>query len=178
MVYIKDWPEFQQRSIKLYQQNPRKTRYLIKSRPSQQSLTLKVTDDVTTIKYRTRSSAILGRLEVFNKAMTFAMAGSRSPLKDAEPAQPTTEAAAAAATTTTQTANGGAAGAGSASTTAAAGGAAAGAAGQIKRRRRKRERSDPSHVKILNPQPSIHYDVQTSGCRFLSISAGGLLHQP
>lgn len=140
MVYIKDWPEFQQRSIKLYQQNPRKTRYLIKSRPSQQSLTLKVTDDVTTIKYRTRSSAILGRLEVFNKAMTFAMAGSRSPLKDAEPAQPTTEAAAAAAaaTTTTQTANGGAAGAGSASTTAAAGGAAAGAAGSDKKKKKKK----------------------------------------
>ncbi len=85
MVYIKDWPEFQQRSIKLYQQSPHKTRYLIKSRPSTHSLTLKVTDDTTTLKYRTRSSAILGRLEIFNKAMTFAMAGSKQPLQDANP---------------------------------------------------------------------------------------------
>lgn len=87
MVYIKDWPEFQARSIKLYQQNPHKTRYLLKSRASAHSLTLKVTDDTTTIKYRTRSSAILGRLEIFNKAMMFAMAGSNQPLVDATPEQ-------------------------------------------------------------------------------------------
>ncbi|CBQ71086.1 related to signal recognition particle 9 protein (SRP9) [Sporisorium reilianum SRZ2] len=85
MVYIKDWPEFQQRSIKLYQQHPHTTRYLIKSRASTHSLTLKVTNDTSTIKYRTRSSAILGRLEIFNKAMTLAMAGSKTPLQDANP---------------------------------------------------------------------------------------------
>ncbi|CDR99846.1 hypothetical protein [Sporisorium scitamineum] len=97
MVYLKDWPEFQQRSIKLYQQHPHKTRYLIKSRPSTLSLTLKVTNDTTTIKYRTRSSAILGRLEIFNKAMTFAMAGSEKPLQDANP-EPVAAAAGAQAT--------------------------------------------------------------------------------
>ncbi|SPC63798.1 related to signal recognition particle 9 protein (SRP9) [Ustilago sp. UG-2017b] len=97
MVYIKDWPEFQARSIKLYQQNPHKARYLIKSRPSTQSLTLKVTDDTTTIKFRTRSSAILGRLEIFNKAMTFAMAGSSQPLQDANPEPAPAQAAASAA---------------------------------------------------------------------------------
>ena len=85
MVYIKDWPEFQQRSIKLYRQNPHKARYLVKSRASTCSLTLKVTDDTTTLKYRTRSSAILGRLEIFNKAMMFAMAGSEQPLQEANP---------------------------------------------------------------------------------------------
>ncbi|SPO32299.1 related to signal recognition particle 9 protein (SRP9) [Ustilago trichophora] len=122
MVYIKDWPEFQQRSVKLYQQNPHKTRYLIKSRPSTQSLTLKVTDDTTTIKYRTRSSAILGRLEIFNKAMTFAMAGSKTPLQDANP-EPLPSAApvaaeAAAAAETEKAAPGATANGGSAPTTA------------------------------------------------------------
>lgn len=89
MVYIKDWPEFQQRSIKLYQKEPLRTRYLIKSRPSTQSLTLKVTDNVTTIKYRTKSSAILGRLEIFNKAMTLAIAGHSRPLEEANRTQDT-----------------------------------------------------------------------------------------
>ncbi|GAC98682.1 hypothetical protein PHSY_006276 [Pseudozyma hubeiensis SY62] len=138
MVYIKDWPEFQQRSIKLYQQNPHKTRYLIKSRPSTHSLTLKVTDDTTTIKYRTRSSAILGRLEVFNKAMTFAMAGSKQPLQDANP-EPAPAAAAAAegatpATTATETTGAPAA---SASASASNGGAAAGAASDKKKKKKK-----------------------------------------
>lgn len=100
MVYIKDWPEFQQRSIKLYQKEPLRTRYLIKSRPSTQSLTLKVTDDVTTIKFRTKSSAILGRLEIFNKAMTLAIAGHSRPLEEASRTQ---ETAAGSTTTTTTT---------------------------------------------------------------------------
>ncbi|GAC72482.1 hypothetical protein PANT_7d00119 [Moesziomyces antarcticus T-34] len=112
MVYIKDWPEFQQRSIKLYRQNPHKARYLVKSRASTCSLTLKVTDDTTTLKYRTRSSAILGRLEIFNKAMMLAMAGSEQPLQEANPEpQPAPAAAApsqptAAASATTAVSNG------------------------------------------------------------------------
>ena len=135
MVYIKDWPEFQQRSIKLYQQNPHKTRYLLKSRPSTHSLTLKVTDDTTTIKYRTRSSAILGRLEIFNKAMTYAMAGSRQPLADANP-EPV---AAAAATATAATAEGSATTpGGSAAASAANGTQAAGAAASDKKKKKKK----------------------------------------
>jgi signal recognition particle subunit SRP9 len=112
MVYIKDWPEFQQRSIKLYRQNPHKARYLVKSRASTCSLTLKVTDDTTTLKYRTRSSAILGRLEIFNKAMMLAMAGSEQPLQEANPEpQPAPAAAApsqptAAASATNAVSNG------------------------------------------------------------------------
>ncbi|KAJ9478769.1 hypothetical protein PHBOTO_002292 [Pseudozyma hubeiensis] len=137
MVYIKDWPEFQQRSIKLYQQNPHKTRYLIKSRPSTHSLTLKVTDDTTTIKYRTRSSAILGRLEVFNKAMTFAMAGSKQPLQDANPEPAPAAAAAESATqanTATETTGTSAA---SAPAPASNGGAATGAASDKKKKKKK-----------------------------------------
>lgn len=129
MVYIKDWPEFQQRSIKLYQQNPHKTRYLIKSRPSTQSLTLKVTDDTTTIKYRTRSSAILGRLEIFNKAMTFAMAGSERPLQDANPEPAPASTATPAAT---------AAPAAASSATPAAAPAAGGASASDKKKKKKK----------------------------------------
>lgn len=139
MVYIKDWPEFQQRSIKLYLQNPHKTRYLIKSRPSTHSLTLKVTDDTTTIKYRTRSSAILGRLEVFNKAMTFAMAGSKQPLQDANP-EPAPAAAAAAEGATqvnTATETTGTPAASSAAASASNGGAATGAASDKKKKKKK-----------------------------------------
>lgn len=102
MVYIKDWPEFQQRSIKLYQKEPLRTRYLIKSRPSTLSLTLKVTDDVTTIKFRTKSSAILGRLEIFNKAMTLAIAGHPRPLEEASGTQDAATSTSTAATTAAQ----------------------------------------------------------------------------
>ncbi|KAN0065362.1 hypothetical protein ACQY0O_001198 [Thecaphora frezii] len=79
MVYVSDWNEFQQRCIRLYQQSPERARYLIKARPSTHQLTLKVTDDVTTLKYRTRSSVILGRFELFNKAMMAAMSGAPKP---------------------------------------------------------------------------------------------------
>ncbi|SNX83479.1 related to signal recognition particle 9 protein (SRP9) [Melanopsichium pennsylvanicum] len=153
MVYIKDWPEFQQRSIKLYQNNPHKTRYLIKSRPSIQSLTLKVTDDTITIKYRTKSSAILGRLEIFNKAMTFAMAGSSNPLQDANPES--TPAPTPAATTTatatviqatsgaenakvTTTANGSAPAPASASASAVAAQPSGGASASDKKKKKKK----------------------------------------
>lgn len=142
MVYIKDWPEFQQRSIKLYRQNPHKSRYLIKSRPSTHSLTLKVTDDTTTIKYRTRSSAILGRLEVFNKAMMLAMAGSEQPLQDANP-EPAPSAATATQTAATSSTTASATGAtpnmATAPAQAASGGAAAGGGAASDKRKKKKK---------------------------------------
>jgi signal recognition particle subunit SRP9 len=104
MVYITNWNEFQQRSVKLYAARPDRVRYLLKARAGAQSLTLKVTDDETTLKYRTRSVAILGRLDVFNRAMMLAMAGSRAPLQAAAPPPdtptPATTAASAPATAT------------------------------------------------------------------------------
>ncbi|PWZ01510.1 signal recognition particle, SRP9/SRP14 subunit [Testicularia cyperi] len=83
MVYIQTFPDFQAQSIALYQRNPSKTRYLVKSRPNQQTLTLKVTDDTTTLKFRTKSTNVIARLEVFNKAMLLAMAGHPRPLEHA-----------------------------------------------------------------------------------------------
>ncbi|EST05878.1 Signal recognition particle, SRP9 subunit [Kalmanozyma brasiliensis GHG001] len=137
MVYIKDWPEFQQRSIKLFQSNPSRARYLIKSHAATHSLTLKVTDDTTTLKYRTRSSAILGRLEIFNKAMTYAMAGSKTPLLDAnpEPTPAVISAAAGLAAVETEAATGAAA---ASANGAAPVGAATPAAASDKKKKKKK----------------------------------------
>ncbi|EPQ30920.1 uncharacterized protein PFL1_01818 [Pseudozyma flocculosa PF-1] len=96
MVYVSDWNDFQQRCIHLYQKSPERTRYLIKARPSTHQLVLKVTDDQTTLKFRTRSSVILGRFEVFNRAMMAAMAGHEKPASLLNPPTP----AVGAATTT------------------------------------------------------------------------------
>ncbi|PWN50202.1 signal recognition particle, SRP9/SRP14 subunit [Violaceomyces palustris] len=79
MVYINDWPEFQSQCMELHKKSPKRTRYLIKARPAKQSLILKVTDDVTTLKFKTKSTVILGRFETFNRTMSALMAGLPEP---------------------------------------------------------------------------------------------------
>ncbi|UZJ54222.1 hypothetical protein CBS101457_003542 [Exobasidium rhododendri] len=75
MVYVKKWPQFQSQCLDLYQKSPNKTRYLIKATPSQLWLVLKVTDDETCLKYKTRSAIILNRFEAFTRDVTASMAG-------------------------------------------------------------------------------------------------------
>ncbi|PWN87002.1 hypothetical protein FA10DRAFT_269615 [Acaromyces ingoldii] len=75
MVYIKRWPSFHAQCLDLHKRSPAKTRYLIKTSPSASWLILKVTNDDTCLKYRTRSSIILNRFEAFTRELTGAMAG-------------------------------------------------------------------------------------------------------
>ncbi|KAK0564428.1 hypothetical protein OC861_004302 [Tilletia horrida] len=74
-------------------------RYLIKAHPASQWLILKVTDDVRTIKYKSRSAAILNRFESLNKDLAAAMVGLPLPsrLQAEAEAKAVAEAASAAA---------------------------------------------------------------------------------
>ncbi|PWO01098.1 signal recognition particle, SRP9/SRP14 subunit [Tilletiopsis washingtonensis] len=97
MVYYKSWAEFHSAATALYAAQPERTRYLIKAHPSTQSLVLKLTDDVQTIKYRTRSAIILNRFQALNAELTAAMAGAPPPAPAAVAAEDAPAAAAAAA---------------------------------------------------------------------------------
>ncbi|KAK0530464.1 hypothetical protein OC834_003298 [Tilletia horrida] len=123
MVYTKTWATFQSQCLELYAQNPTKTRYLIKAHPATQWLTLKVTDDKTVIKFKTRSAAILNRFETFNKDLAARMVGLPLPSQ----LQAEAAAASAAASSSAMDVDGDAGGrASQAGKAAGAGGAAAG----------------------------------------------------
>ncbi|EJD04977.1 signal recognition particle, SRP9/SRP14 subunit [Fomitiporia mediterranea MF3/22] len=69
MVYIHSWPEYQSAVEALYEQAPERTRYCVKWKPSEGKLVLKITDDVTCLKYKTHSSIYLNRFEALNYSM-------------------------------------------------------------------------------------------------------------
>ncbi|PWN41982.1 signal recognition particle, SRP9/SRP14 subunit [Ceraceosorus guamensis] len=79
MVYIKSWVAFHAAAIDLQKAQPERTRYLIKAHPATQSLILKVTDDFSTIKFRTRSSIILNRFQALNHELIAQFAGAPKP---------------------------------------------------------------------------------------------------
>ncbi|KAJ6620417.1 signal recognition particle, SRP9/SRP14 subunit [Mycena sp. CBHHK59/15] len=99
MVYIHAWQEYQDAAEALYAKSPTTTRYCIKWKSSEGKLVLKITDDVTCIKFKTYSSIFLNRFEALNLALTEKMQ-NRRPRAD-EPAElPATAAESAAAPTT------------------------------------------------------------------------------
>ncbi|CAO1634138.1 unnamed protein product [Parajaminaea phylloscopi] len=74
MVYIKQWAAFQAQSLDLCHSHPEQTRFLIKACPHKEWLVLKVTNDITCLKYRARSTAVLNRFDVFSREMLRRMA--------------------------------------------------------------------------------------------------------
>ncbi|KDN36550.1 signal recognition particle, SRP9/SRP14 subunit [Tilletiaria anomala UBC 951] len=128
MVYIKKWAEFQAQSIALYEASPARTRYVIRVRPSDEWLVLKVTDDVKTLKFKTRSSIILNRFEIFNRDMMAAIVGAELPSRIAAQKQKEQELAAAAEEAAKRAVT--AAGAATVAVKEASGQAAAGSGGQ------------------------------------------------
>ncbi|KAI9428902.1 signal recognition particle, SRP9/SRP14 subunit, partial [Lactarius indigo] len=79
MVYISSWQEYQEAAENLYTSSPRKTRYSVKWKSSEGKLVLKITDDVTCLKFKTHSSIFLGRFEALNRSLIQRM--TNSPLK-------------------------------------------------------------------------------------------------
>ncbi|PVG02776.1 signal recognition particle, SRP9/SRP14 subunit [Serendipita vermifera] len=77
MVFVKSWSEYQAQAEKLYQQQPERTRYCVKYRAADGLLVLKVTDDHSCIKYKTRSSIMLNRFEAFNLSIMSKMQNRR-----------------------------------------------------------------------------------------------------
>lgn len=79
MVYIKSWQKYQEAAENLYANSPRKTRYSVKWRSSEGKLVLKITDDVTCLKFKTHSSIFLGRFEALNRSLIQKMTNTRPP---------------------------------------------------------------------------------------------------
>ncbi|KAI0308318.1 signal recognition particle, SRP9/SRP14 subunit [Multifurca ochricompacta] len=79
MVYIDSWQEYQEAAENLYTNSPKKTRYSVKWKSSEGKLVLKITDDVTCLKFKTHSSIFLGRFEALNRSLIQKMINTRPP---------------------------------------------------------------------------------------------------
>ncbi|TEB20988.1 signal recognition particle, SRP9/SRP14 subunit [Coprinellus micaceus] len=79
MVYIHSWQEFQEAAEALYERDPNKTRYCVKWRASEGKLVLKITNDVTCLKFKTYSSIFLNRFEALNLALIEKMQNRQKP---------------------------------------------------------------------------------------------------
>jgi len=90
MVYVNSWQQYQEAAENLYTNSPRKTRYSVKWRSSEGKLVLKITDDVTCLKFKTHSSIFLGRFEALNRSLIQKMINSRPVPPAAEQVAPAT----------------------------------------------------------------------------------------
>ncbi|KAI0285464.1 signal recognition particle, SRP9/SRP14 subunit [Russula aff. rugulosa BPL654] len=79
MVYINSWQKYQEAAENLYANSPRKARYSVKWKSSEGKLVLKITDDVTCLKFKTHSSIFLGRFEALNRSLIQKMTNTRPP---------------------------------------------------------------------------------------------------
>ncbi|THH29976.1 hypothetical protein EUX98_g4217 [Antrodiella citrinella] len=77
MVYISSWQEYQEAAEALYEKSPNKTRYVVKWRASEGKLVLKITDDLTCLKFKTHSSIFLNRFEALNLSLMQKMQNRR-----------------------------------------------------------------------------------------------------
>ncbi|KAG8743751.1 hypothetical protein FRC10_011471 [Ceratobasidium sp. 414] len=99
MVYITAWNEFQEAAEALYTKSPTRTRYVVKWKPTQGVIVLKITDDETCLKFRTHSSIMLGRFETLNLELMRKMQNRTAPpplapaLLDAAVAAPSSDRA-------------------------------------------------------------------------------------
>jgi len=80
MVYISLWQDFQEAAEELYSKEPVKTRYSVKWKANIGTLILKITDDTTCVKYKTRSSIILNRFEALNLSLMRKMQNRKAPV--------------------------------------------------------------------------------------------------
>ncbi|KZT58201.1 signal recognition particle, SRP9/SRP14 subunit [Calocera cornea HHB12733] len=92
MVYITSWPEYAKRAEELYAAVPTKTRYVVKWRADKNELVLKITDDVTCLKYKTHSSLLLNRFDALNLALMKRMRARAERPAPPEPVEETMEA--------------------------------------------------------------------------------------
>ncbi|KAK7468454.1 hypothetical protein VKT23_002966 [Stygiomarasmius scandens] len=69
MVYIQSWQEYQEAAEDLYKKSPNTTRYCVKWKSSEGKLVLKITDNVSCIKFKTYSSIFLNRFEALNLSL-------------------------------------------------------------------------------------------------------------
>ncbi|TDL27433.1 signal recognition particle, SRP9/SRP14 subunit [Rickenella mellea] len=77
MVYIQSWQDYQEAAEALYSKSPNETRYCVKWKPGEAKLVLKITDNVTCLKFKTHSSIFLNRFESLNHTLMQKMQNRR-----------------------------------------------------------------------------------------------------
>ncbi|KAJ3783692.1 signal recognition particle SRP9 SRP14 subunit [Lentinula aff. detonsa] len=100
MVYINSWQEYQDAAEALYQKSPFKTRYCVKWKSSEGKLVLKITDDLSCIKFKTYSSIFLNRFEALNLSLMEKMQNRTVTPTPSQPYEPIVSAARDSPTTT------------------------------------------------------------------------------
>jgi signal recognition particle subunit SRP9 len=84
-MYIENIDSFLQQAEELYLANPLLARYVVKYRHCDGKLIVKVTDDVTCLKYKTTQQADLKKIEKLNDRFFHLMATGEAPVeKDVE----------------------------------------------------------------------------------------------
>jgi len=79
MVYITSWQEYQDAAEALYLKSPTTTRYCVKWKSTEAKLVLKITDNVTCLKFKTYSSIFLNRFEALNLSLMQKMQNRQRP---------------------------------------------------------------------------------------------------
>ncbi|GAA5911885.1 uncharacterized protein JCM6883_000722 [Sporobolomyces salmoneus] len=87
-MYFTNWDRFVSSCYALCDSSPIQPRYCLRWKPSLGLLVIKVTDDVTCIKFKTRSTVFLNRFDVFNRQLLerFQNRQQKKPLPSAVPA--------------------------------------------------------------------------------------------
>ncbi|KAJ8927565.1 hypothetical protein NQ314_019948 [Rhamnusium bicolor] len=65
MTYLKSWEEFEKAAEKLYMQAPSKARYTMKYVHSKNLLSLKMTDDVVCLQFKTEIAQDVRKIDKF-----------------------------------------------------------------------------------------------------------------
>ncbi|EAU87413.1 hypothetical protein CC1G_02172 [Coprinopsis cinerea okayama7 len=100
MVYIQSWQEFQDAAEALYAKSPNQTRYCVKWKSSEGKLVLKITDNVTCLKFKTYSSIFLNRFESLNLSLMEKMQNRQRPKEVPVPEPPAASEATTAPSST------------------------------------------------------------------------------
>jgi len=79
VVYYRQWDDFAKAAGAMVQANPSQVRYCSRWRYDRGLLVLKVTDNSTCVKFKTRSTIILNRFEVLNRTLMATMQNQQVP---------------------------------------------------------------------------------------------------
>ncbi|KAG2171427.1 hypothetical protein INT43_009088, partial [Umbelopsis isabellina] len=68
-MYLDTWDDFQKAAENIYETSPERTRYLSSYRHIDGELVLKVTDDISAVKYKTKQSTDLKKFIGLNRSL-------------------------------------------------------------------------------------------------------------
>lgn len=83
MTFLKSWEEFEKAAERLYLQDPMKVRYRMKYTHSEGCLSVKITDDIVCLRYKTEIVQDLRKIEKFINNLMRHMASREQRSNDA-----------------------------------------------------------------------------------------------